>query len=99
MPHRKVTKVITKKLGRVRIEGERVWGIANHDTGTIEIDPRCKGIKHLEILIHEAAHITLPFLTEEPISSSAAEIARVLWEQGYRKHDNDTSQKLQDEEE
>lgn len=90
----KVTKVVIKKLGR-----SKVWGQAFHETGIIEIDPRCVGRKHLEIITHEATHIIMPYLTEEAVSKYAAELTRVLWEQGYRKSDNDASIKLQDEEE
>lgn len=88
----KVKKVIRRKLGR-----NKAWGLSNDATGTIEIDPRCKGIKDIEILLHESLHIVAPFLSEEAVSALAAEQARVIWGQGYRRSDNDTSQKLQDE--
>ncbi len=86
----KIKKVVVKKL-------RKVWGYAWHDTGVIEIDPRCVGRKHLEILIHEGSHITMPYLNEEAIRDHAAEITRLLWNQGYRRLDNDASIPLQDE--
>lgn len=90
---RKVTVVI-KKLGR-----RRVWGLAYHDTGVIEIDPRATGRKFLEVLNHESLHILLPYLSEEEITRVGAELTRVVWDQQFRRYDNDASQKLQDEEE
>ena len=47
-------KIIYKKLGR-----EQAHGIAESD-GNIYLDPRLKGKKHLEIMIHEILHILNP---------------------------------------
>jgi hypothetical protein len=90
----KVTQIIYKKLKR-----RNAFGIAYTDTGIIELDPRLKGIKDLEIRIHEITHITLPFLSEEAVIDHSAEMARWLWKSDYRRHDSDTSTPLQDEEE
>jgi hypothetical protein len=89
---RRVTKVVIKKLGR-----QRKWGEADHSTGIIYIDPRATGIKHLEMILHESIHIIQPYLHEEAVIDVGAELTRVLWEQGYRKYDNDASIPLQDE--
>lgn len=88
----RIRGIVYKKLKR-----HRVWGYADQETGIIEIDPRATGIKQLEILMHEGTHITLPFLEEDYVEGHAAELARMLWNDGWRRHDNDTSIPLQDE--
>lgn len=90
----KINGVVIRKLGR-----QKVWGLAHHETGIIEIDPRATGRKFLEIAIHESTHILQPYLTEEAVQDFGSELARVLWDQGFRRYDNDQSIKLQDEEE
>lgn len=88
----KVKKIVYKKLGR-----KQAWGEAYAEDGIIYIDSRCKGIKELEIIIHEASHIVQPYLAEEAIQEIGVELTRILWETGFRKVDNDTSQPLQGE--
>lgn len=76
----KVNKVIHRKLGK-----EKAHGQAFTDTGVIEIDSRLKGIEHLDTLIHESLHCLNPKWGELKIQGHATELARVLWEQGYRR--------------
>lgn len=52
-------------------------------TPLIEIDPRTKGRKRIEILLHEAAHLALPGMTEETVAMLARYQARVLHGVGY----------------
>jgi hypothetical protein len=89
-----ITGIVIRKLGRYK-----AWGMAHPDTGIIEIDQRAVGRKFLETLIHESHHLLQPYLCEDAVTTISAELARVLWEQGFRKSDNDISIKLQDEEE
>ena len=84
-------KVVYKDLRKFK-----VWGFATPG-GAIEIDRAAKGVKHLEIIIHEALHILAPDLSEDAVKDKAAIITRTLWGEGYRRTDNDTKQKLQDE--
>lgn len=84
--------IIYRKLGK-----EKAYGIANHHTNTIEIDSRIVGKKHLEILMHEGAHILLPEMNEEGIVRLSTALTRLLWEEGYRRIDNRDILPLQDE--
>jgi hypothetical protein len=54
-------KIIYKKLGR-----EQAHGIAESD-GIIYLDPRLRGKKHLEILLHELGHLLDAKDTEETV--------------------------------
>ena len=77
---KKVNQVIHRKLGR-----EVAHGQCYLDTGIIEIDSRLKGLEHLDTLVHETLHILNPKWGEIKVLGHATEIARVLWEQGYRR--------------
>jgi len=84
-------KVIYKKLGR-----EKLWGEADLDDGTITLDIRLKGRKHLEILTHEYLHILLPSFNEEEIVRISTALIKVLWKENYRRIDSEDSIPLQD---
>lgn len=88
MTNRRI-KVKYKKLGR-----ENAYGQAN--TNSIELDPRIKGVKHLEILNHEIIHILFPELSEEETINASIRLTKTLWSQGYRRIDNNDKDKLQD---
>jgi hypothetical protein len=75
----KHTKVVERKLGR-----ENVYGFAHFEKKLIEIDPRLKARKYLEILIHEKLHIENPEWSEAKIVHQSKEIANLLWNHGYR---------------
>jgi hypothetical protein len=83
-------KVIFKKLGR-----EKAWGSANVDDKTIELDPKLKGRKLLEILIHEAMHIMNPEWSETKVINQSKKLTQLLWRQHFRKVDNEKGQPLQ----
>jgi hypothetical protein len=83
-------KVIYKKLGR-----EQAHGIAESD-GIVYIDPRLKGKKHLEILLHECSHLLNPNDSEEAIIEKSVTLCKILWREGYRKVDNSNDTPLQD---
>jgi hypothetical protein len=84
-------KVIYRKLGREKNHGQAIMG-----TNIIEIDVRTKGKKLFEILLHEADHLLHPEESEEEVERNAIILTNMLWEQGYRKTDNDNSCPLQD---
>lgn len=50
----------------------------------ILIDQRLAGRSRLEIEIHEALHACLPQTSEESITETAKDVARILWTLGYR---------------
>jgi len=73
-------KIIEKKLGK-----HKVHGFACFNEHTIEIDPRLKDCKRLEILLHEALHLIFPFLDELEVQRGGEELSAVLWKDGWRK--------------
>lgn len=83
-------KIVYKKLGR-----EQAHGIAESD-GIVYLDPRLKGKKHLEILLHECLHILNPMDGEEAIIDKSVTLCKLLWKEGYRKVDNSNDMPLQD---
>jgi len=84
-------KVVEKKMGR-----KKLWGQAHFDRGEIDIDPRLKGKKHLEILLHEALHIIYQSEDEDRIVKDSIALTNLIWEQSYRRVDDDNSIPLQD---
>ncbi len=83
-------KIIYKKLGR-----EQAHGIAESD-GIIYLDPRLRGKKHCEILIHEVLHLLNPTDSELAIIKKSITLTKVLWKEGYRKVDDTNDMPLQD---
>lgn len=83
-------KVKYKKLGK-----EKAWGLADSD-GTVYIDPRLKGKKALEILIHECIHILWENDSEEEVIKKSVALCNTLWNQRYRRIEEDKEQPLQD---
>lgn len=82
--------VISKKLPKGQ------WAEADHETGMIVIDPKCKGIKDMEMIDHEGLHILCPWMSEDAVRIIASELTRIRWARGYRRIDSDDSFDLQD---
>ncbi len=74
----KLPEVVERKLGRHKADG--FWS----PNGVIEIDPRLKGRRRLEVLIHEMMHERFQHWTEEHVAREAEVLARFLWKQGVR---------------
>lgn len=85
----KKIKVIYKRL-------KKVWGYANMEEGSIEIDNRAKGKKHLEIVLHEMTHILWPDETEEEVERKSIIMTNTLWQEKYRRIDDANHTPLQD---
>jgi hypothetical protein len=83
----KLPPVIERKLGRHKADG-LCW-----DDGTIEIDPRLKGKRRLETLIHEMLHHRNPHWTEEKVEAEGEVLARFLWKHGVRTLDTKPANK------
>jgi hypothetical protein len=79
----KKIKVIYRKLGREKAVGQCYMG-----NNLIEVDSRAKGRRQLKILIHEISHNILPEMSEAGILKIEKTMGNTLWEQGYRKIDN-----------
>lgn len=81
MPRRKSgVSIVYRKLGREQARGQYIPA-----TNTIEIDPRLRGIEHLEILLHESLHALQPHHDEDTVARDALNLARILWADGYRR--------------
>ena len=76
-------KVVYRKLGK-----EKAWGQAHTDSNMIEIDPRLKGRKKMEILIHESLHILNPEWSETKVIDQSKKLSNLLWKEHYREVDN-----------
>jgi hypothetical protein len=75
-----VKQVIHRKLGK-----EKAHGLAYCEEGIIHIDSTIRGIRHLDVLIHECLHIQNPRWSELKVEGHATELAKILYEQGYRR--------------
>lgn len=78
-------KVKERKLGR-----EKAWGLAHQDENLIEIDPRLKGKKRMEITVHEALHLIFPTLSETDVIRHSKKLTGLLWKENYRKVETNT---------
>ena len=83
-------KIVYKKLGR-----EKAYGMADSD-GVVYLDPRYKGKKHLELLIHECMHLLNSEDDEDAIVEKSVTLCKILWKEGYRRVDNSNDVPLQD---
>lgn len=83
-------KVKYKKLGK-----EKAWGLADSN-GTVYIDSRLKGKKALEILIHECIHLLWENDSEEDVIKKSVALCNTIWNQRYRRIEEDKEQPLQD---
>jgi len=77
-------KIVYRKLGK-----EKAWGQAHIVDQTIEIDPRLKGKKKMEIILHEALHILNPEFSETKVIEQSKKLTALLWKEHYRQVDND----------
>lgn len=63
----------------------KVYGLADHDNMTIEIDPRQNSKQFLDTLVHEVAHLFFPEASESKIRDFANTVTHIAWEKGYRR--------------
>lgn len=83
MPKKKPIKVLYSHLGQYK-----AVGLAWKEDRVIAIDKRLKGISKIDVSIHELLHVLFPELSEEQVTKSASEMAKVLWDMGFRFTDN-----------
>jgi len=90
----KIAGVVYKKLRR-----RKALGLVEDGDDIIYIDPRLKGRKQMEILIHEGMHILWPHIVkndeEDEVIMISVELTQMLWEQGFRRVDTDESEPFQ----
>lgn len=84
-------KVKYRKLGK-----EKAVGLAHCGDSCIEVDVRLKGKKQLEVIIHESLHILFPHAEEEEIEKKSTLLTNLLWNEKFRKIDDDNTHPLQD---
>ena len=76
-------KILLSHLGSYKADG-----LAWPEDRTIAIDKRLKGLRKLDVIIHEIIHIQNPKWPEIMVEGKATEIANILWELNYREVDN-----------
>jgi hypothetical protein len=69
-----------RKLGKEKARGQYIAAL-----NLIELDSRLEGQEHLEILIHESLHALQPHHEEDTVARDAANLAAILWADGYRR--------------
>lgn len=57
----------------------------------IRIANKIQGMEELEVLIHELLHAAYWDLSEDAVANPAYDIAKVLWDWGYRKEQKGTT--------
>ena len=50
----------------------------------ISVKPNIAGVDALDTLIHEMLHAAMPDIAEEVVYQTASDLAKVLWDLGYR---------------
>lgn len=75
----KPIKILEGHLGHYKAAG-----LAWTEKRTIAIDKRLKGLDRLETIVHEIIHVQNPKWPEIMVEGKAAEIAKILWDLGYR---------------
>lgn len=75
----KPIKILEGHLGHYKAAG-----LAWTEKRTIAIDKRLKGLDRLETIVHEVIHVQNPKWPEIMVEGKAAEIAKILWDLGYR---------------
>jgi len=73
-----------KGIGRKRGK-ERAGGQATIGMNLIERDPRLGPKRQLEVLCQEQVHLTFPAMPEAEVDRAGKDLARLLWQQNYRK--------------
>jgi len=82
---KKKPQIIERKLGRERIEKEKVVGLAHFEENLIEVDPRQSAKDYFDTVIHERLHFLFPDMKERKIGARSKELSHFLWMMGYRR--------------
>lgn len=72
-----VSFVSSEKL--TDLVGDEAFGVTSHSKSQIFISDDVRGLTLLDTVIHECLHAAFDWLTEDAVSSTATEIARVLY--------------------
>lgn len=85
-----VSVKVIRKTPLAKADGDRALGWYRREKGKkpwIEIDSKLSGVDDLTILIHECIHHAFPYLCEEEVVAKAFPIAKILWEDKWRRED------------
>lgn len=90
---RRLPRIIERGLGREQADGQALHH-QHQDIGhpascepTMWLDIGLRGRQELEITIHEALHLCLPFLYEDVVRKAARYIAMIMWHRNFRRTD------------
>ena len=75
------------KFRVVRRKLDDCVGLADFEDGIITIDPRQSKKEYLSTLVHEWLHLAIPSANERNIIKLEKSLARLIWNNGYRKID------------
>ena len=78
-------KIVYRKLGKEKVNGSQVDGLAYFNPDKIEIDSRLKGKRHLEVLIHEILHIQNKEWGEDEVLKKSKQLCNLIWKENYRR--------------
>lgn len=76
----KRVKIVERKLGR-----EDADGTADNLHKVIEVDPRVNEMRRLNVIVHEAIHLSDWSLPEAKVKEMADFISPIVWKAGYRR--------------
>lgn len=79
-----VNTAIKVTVRQKKIAGPYV-GLAEKESGEIEVDPRQSEREYLLTLVHEWLHCALPDLSEKSIIRLEQSLGGMLWKRGYRR--------------
>lgn len=77
--------------GKVTLEYASICGFCDYQ-GSIVIDPKMRGKKLLDTILHEVLHMECPDLSEEDVTRIASRQADVAHGEGFRKQPPKKSQ-------
>lgn len=80
---KRLPKVIVRKLGKHKADG-----LYFQDGEEIHIDKRLKGVRKLDVYIHEYLHHYFTDMDEDTVANCATDLAGFLWLVGVRFVDN-----------
>jgi len=75
----KKLKIIERKLGREKLDGDTVIGLSYDDEKLIEIEPRLSKKLKFKVLLHELIHQYQPELSETKVLYLERKIGNPLW--------------------
>lgn len=76
------------KFIRTRALPRDCWGVCDDPSGAfrkIKVDRKLRGMKELEVILHEMLHACFWDIDEKVIKEVGADMSKALWVMGYKK--------------